>query len=96
MTTRPITMDVRPMKRIWPSFISVTRRKVSRYTRGAMNGSSPSMTSMRANASNNDDVIGPEPYFLASPPRPALFKYLKNSELGSTTIRSCLFRNELR
>ena len=96
MTSRPIRMEVRPMKRIWPSVSSVTRRNVSRQTRGAMNGNSPSMTSMSANATNSEDVIGPKPYFLASPPRPAFFKYLKKSELGSITIRSCLFRNEPR
>lgn len=43
-------MDVRPMKRIWPSLISVRRLNVSRHSVGTRKGSTPSITSMSATA----------------------------------------------
>src|SRR5512134_527834 len=45
------------MKRIWPSLISVSRRKVSRHTPGSRNGSTPSMISINASAVSRMFVI---------------------------------------
>ena len=136
-------MEVKPIKRIWLSLISVSFRNASRHAPGIRKGRSPSSTSMRANAmpkvshipeyllrpaglpqyavalgrdhgssaqlysvycsfydgaapasersqrsSSQNYGLGGLFYFVALP---VLSRYLKNSELGSTTIRSLLF-----
>src|SRR5689334_25351660 len=55
---RPASMDVSPMKRIWPSLISVSSLKVSRHRAGTRNGSTPSITSISANAVRSVLLIG--------------------------------------
>ena len=55
----------------------------------AMKGSKPSMTSIKAKASNR--VFNIARRGQRHLPLPLLFRYLKNSELGSSTIRSLLF-----
>ncbi len=85
-------MDARPAKRICPSFISVSDLKVSRHSLGARNGRMPSITSMSAKPANSTSVTARQPYF----PRPGFFRYLKNSELGSSTITSLLLRSAAR
>jgi len=79
-------MDVRPMKRICPSVISVSRRKVSRHSVGTRNGSTPSMTSISAKAVRR--VLPTAADYFVPAALPPDFRYLKNSELGSTTITS--------
>jgi hypothetical protein len=51
--SRPTSIEDRPMKRICPSLSCVILRKVSRHRFGAMNGSTPSKTSIRASAIRN-------------------------------------------
>ena len=76
------------MKRICPSLISVNRRKVSRHSAGTRNGSTPSITSISANAVSSV-LLKTAGYFAALPPD---FRYLKNSEFGSSTSTSLLLR----
>lgn len=92
------------MKRIWPSLISVRRLKVSRQRLGTRNGSTPSITSISAIAvmsvlltplpgarapASDSLALAPAPrYFPALPPD---LRYLKKSELGSSTSTSFLF-----
>jgi len=83
----PPNIENSPMKRNCPSDISVILRKVSRHTEGAKKGKTPSITSINATAANRfDSTVGLD--YL-----PGDFKYLKNSELGSSTITSLLFLN---
>src|SRR5215831_16398604 len=49
-SSSPASIEVRPMNRICPSDISVSRRNVSRHSAGSRNGSTPSMMSISANA----------------------------------------------
>ena len=55
---RPKIIDVRPKNRICPSESCIRRWKVSRQSLGARNGSSPSTTSIRANAMSSVVSIG--------------------------------------
>jgi hypothetical protein len=87
-SAKPMIIEVRPMKRNWPSANSVARRKVSRQTVGAMKGKSPSITSINAKASNRVDMNIPVAYL--PPPLVPFLRYLKKSALGSTTSRSFL------
>ena len=85
-------MDPSPMKRIWPSDISVTRRKVSRHRPGATNGNMPSITSIRAKAVSSVLItVGPQVQPLRYFCGLLFLRYLKNSELGSSTSTSLLF-----
>ena len=90
--TRPQSIEPRPMKRNWPSDISVTRRKVSRHSAGATNGRMPSITSINANAASNVlTTARARLRNLAAYFCDLLFlKYLKNSEFGSSTSTSLL------
>lgn len=45
------------MKRIWPSFISVSFLNVSRHTLGTANGNRPSITNISAKAVNQESDI---------------------------------------
>jgi hypothetical protein len=88
----PASMEPSPIKRICPSDISVTRRKVSRHKPGATNGNTPSITSISANAvssvlTTTVPIVQPARYFCGL----LFLKYLKNSELGSSTSTSLLF-----
>src|ERR1700674_175744 len=58
MSSKPVTIEEAPTKRICPSDISVSLRKVSRQIVGTRNGKIPSSTSIRANASISDCGIG--------------------------------------
>src|SRR5258708_32467197 len=49
-SSKPTSIEDSPTKGIWPSLISVMRRKVSRQRLGARNGSTPSSISIRASA----------------------------------------------
>src|SRR5688572_12120698 len=61
-SSTPTTIDDRPMKRIWPSFICVSLRNVSRQRLGARKGSTPSRISSRATAMSK---VAPMAHFLA-------------------------------
>ncbi len=78
-------MEDSPTKRNCPSDISVILRKVSRQTAGARKGIIPSITSISATAANRLISTAMLDYL------PGDFRYLKNSELGSSTIMSPLF-----
>ena len=84
-------MEVRPMKRICPSVIEMTRVNISRQIRGPINGSSPSTISISAKAMNN--ILPMTCYF---EPLPGLLKYLKKSEFGSSTRTSFFFAKPAR
>jgi hypothetical protein len=91
--TTPASIDARPIKRNWPSDISVTRRKVSRHNAGATKGKTPSITSISARAVSNEVATtgtrlrNPAAYFCGL----LFLRYLKNSEFGSSTMTSLLF-----
>jgi hypothetical protein len=91
--TTPASIEPRPINRNCPSDISVTRRKVSRHNAGATKGKTPSMTSINAKAVSNELATArarlrkPAAYFCGL----LFLKYLKNSELGSSTMTSLLF-----
>ena len=55
---RLMQLSVRPKKRICPSESCTRRRKVSRQSLGARNGSNPSITSIRASAMRSVVTIG--------------------------------------
>ena len=99
-----MTMEIRPMKRSCPSERSVSRLNASRQARGATSGRNPSSTSTSAHAARNVSgtaVLLRNPtdrYFARArgaplAPPPDCFRYWKNSELGSSTMMSLLFRN---
>ncbi len=86
-----------PMNRICPSLMRVARSNTPRHLDGLMNGSSPSNTSINANAPNSTSQrpgAEPKAYFFAgaaadtgaTTPRIAW----KNSLLGSITTKSDL------
>ncbi len=64
------------------------RLKVSRHRRGARNGSTPSMTSIKASAVKNH--LPTRQAGLHYLPGLLFFRYLKNSEFGSSTSTSLL------
>ena len=90
------------MKRICPSLISVSRRKVSRHNVGTRKGSKPSMMSISASAVSRMFPIvvydrrtalrlRVATRYRGGLPLPDL-RYLKNSEEGSSTSTSFLPR----
>ena len=87
-----------PMKRICPSLILSARSNTLRHCGGLMKGSSPSITSISANApsSRSQNPAAATAYFLplaaGAVPRMAL----KNSLPVSTTITSDLLRKLAR
>ena len=86
-----------PMNRIWPSFIRVARSNTERQVVGLMKGSSPSITSINANAPNSTSHIpddSPKVYFFAGTATTAGAPRMawKNSLPGSTIITSDLLR----
>jgi len=97
-------IDTMPTKRSCPSVSSTSLRKLSRHSCGAAKGSRPSTTSTSANAVSSEsptrfpgaaDVARRAGwrYFGAFAPGaapPEFFQYLKNSEVGSSTITSFL------
>jgi hypothetical protein len=90
-------MLLRPRKRIWPSLSRVARSKTLRHAAGLKNGSSPSTTSIRAQApsskSQNPTVTGA---YFGAPVVPLPRIALKKSLLGSTTTMSLLLRKLAR
>ncbi|TCV87390.1 hypothetical protein EDC63_10559 [Sulfurirhabdus autotrophica] len=79
-------MEAKPKKRNCPSDISVILRKLSRHKPGTSEGKTPSSTSKSANAVSKS--LEDTNYL---PVLPGFFKYLKNSEVGSSIITSLLF-----
>ena len=90
------------MKRICPSLSFTACANTARQRAGLMKGSSPSTTSISANApsSSSQSPVAATAYFLVgavgAPPGPPLRIDWKNSLLGSTTIRSDLLRKLAR
>jgi hypothetical protein len=88
------------MKRIWPSLNSVARLNISRQVCGLMKGSSPSMTSISANAPSNITPTQLVRYLPLSgavaAPGPPLRMARKNSLFGSSTITSERLRKVAR
>ena len=91
-------MLLSPMKRICPSLMRVARSNTPRHCGGLMNGSSPSMTSISANAPSNrsQNPAAATVYFLLLAVDAAPRMALKNSLLGSKTITSDLLRKLAR
>ncbi len=87
-STRPMSIEVRPMKAQLAIGQLGDAAKGLTPDRGATKGNSPSITSISAKASNRVDMNIPVAY-LPLPLVPFL-RYLKKSELGSTTSRSLL------
>ncbi len=93
-------MLLNPRKRICPSLIFIARSNTRRQDGGLMKGSSPSTTSISAQAPSSASQIstkaGAAAYFLAAPapavPLEAPRIALKKSLLGSMTITSDLLR----
>ena len=81
-------MEASPINLTWPSDISVIRRKVSRHRPGARNGSTPSIINISASAISRyfPTRRAAPPYFDGL----LFFRYLKNSEFGSSTRTSLL------
>ena len=85
-------MEENPINRICPSDKLINLRKVSRHAEGVIKGKTPSNTSISPRAVNKLCVTQ-YPIYLAALPVP--LKYLKNSELGSSTNTSLLlFKDE--
>jgi hypothetical protein len=89
------------MKRICPSLSFIACANTARQRAGLTKGSSPSTTSISANAprSSSQSPVAATAYFLglvAPGPGPLLRIDWKNSLLGSTTIRSDLLRKLAR
>jgi hypothetical protein len=93
----------RPMKRIWPSVMRIARSNTLRHFGGLTNGSSPSITSISANAPTNRSHRldeGATAYFFfagtagAAAPEPRMA--WKKSLPGSTIITSFLVRKLAR
>ena len=76
----------RPKNRTWPSCNCNICWNMRRQPAGDKNGNRPSMTSTRASASQN--VSPSKRYFFAGAGRVLPRMALKNSDDGSSTIRS--------
>ncbi len=76
----------RPKNRTWPSCNCNIRWNMRRQPAGDRNGNKPSMTSTRASASQN--VSPSKPYFFAGAGEVLPRMALKNSDDGSSTIKS--------
>jgi hypothetical protein len=50
MSNKPTSIEIKPTKRNWPSFMATIRLNVSRHTFGVINGNNPSKTSIKPSA----------------------------------------------